>query len=502
MTNKSIRLAQRLFATVATLAVFCVFSATADARTWKSANGKFSAQADFVELDADNNVVLENEEGKRFSVPLDKLVPEDRSFARRQAIDKISDTDQKFVREAQAKLGRPENETNAGDGVRPNTISVSVKNGEVVCYSSVANSSIPKPDGDVDVKNTAFRLNNLENLSFRPQLPTDATNVQVILSLTGKADGLKLRWNNAVLPLPAGAGKSIRVAVPQERVKNDENVLRVTATGDTLSLEGVTFQFDASGLVNKSSDKKPAGELLEVTIEDVKWRFRYCPAGTFTMGSPLSEANRGRDEQLHPVTLSPSLYLAETEVTQEQWESVAGNDPSRFKGAKLPAECVSWNACQDFVRKLNALDIAPKGYKFALPTEAQWEYACRAGSTTAYCFGDDADKLGDYAWYNRTSGGKTHEVGTKKANAWNLYDMYGNVWEWCADWYGNYDVRGRASQPPIVNPVGPPSGNNRVFRGGSWPYDAEGCRSAFRYDSAPGCSNLSIGVRVALVSGE
>ncbi|MDR3181588.1 MAG: formylglycine-generating enzyme family protein, partial [Planctomycetaceae bacterium] len=188
----------------------------------------------------------------------------------------------------------------------------------------------------------------------------------------------------------------------------------------------------------KKEAESKAGDPLELTIKDVESRVRYCPAGAFTMGSPLSEAERENNEQLHPVTLSQGFWMGETEITQEQWESVMGENPSRFKGAKLPVEQVSWDACREFVKKLNALGIAPKGYKFVLPTESQWEYACRAGSTTAYCFGDSADSLGAYCWHSGNSGRKTHEVGTKKANAWNLYDMHGNVYEWCNDWYGDY----------------------------------------------------------------
>ncbi|MDR3233135.1 MAG: formylglycine-generating enzyme family protein [Planctomycetaceae bacterium] len=208
----------------------------------------------------------------------------------------------------------------------------------------------------------------------------------------------------------------------------------------------VSLSFTVLALYNnigyiQADDNPKAGDPLELTIKNAKWRFRWCPAGTFTMGSPLSEANRNRNEQLHPVTLSRGFYLAETEVTQEQWESVTGSNPSHFKEAKLPVERINWHACQDFVRQLNVLDAAPKGYKFALPTESQWEYACRAGSTTACCFGEPTTMLSDYAWYNSNSNNKTHEVGMKKANAWNLYDMHGNVFEWCADCYGDYELR-------------------------------------------------------------
>ncbi|MDR3181545.1 MAG: formylglycine-generating enzyme family protein, partial [Planctomycetaceae bacterium] len=286
----------------------------------------------------------------------------------------------------------------AADTAPANTISVSVQNGEIVCNSSVTNGSIPKPGGDVHTNNTAFRLDHFENLYFHPQLPADATNVQVAVSLTDKTDSLKLRWNNAVLP-SAAAGQ--RIDIPQDKVKTEGNVLRITATGNTLSVESVTFYFAVPYLV---------GELLELVIENMKYRFHYCPAGAFTMGSPLSEAERRENEQLHPVTLSQGFWMGETEVTQEQWESIMGNNPSHFKGEKLPVECVSWNACQEFVNKLNALGAAPKGYKFSLPTEAQWEYACRSGTSGAYA--GDLDKM---AWYEDNSGEKTHEVGTKQA---------------------------------------------------------------------------------------
>jgi formylglycine-generating enzyme required for sulfatase activity len=170
-----------------------------------------------------------------------------------------------------------------------------------------------------------------------------------------------------------------------------------------------------------------------------------------------------------------------------------GKNPSNFKGDKLPVEQVSWNTCQEFIKKLNDFGSAPEGYKFALPTEAQWEYACRAGSKTAYCFGDDDKQLGDYAWYSRNSGSKTHEVGTKKANAWGIYDMHGNVWEWCSDWYEDYP------HSDVVDPTGASSGADRVFRGSGWVLSAEGCRSAFRYFATPGGSNDDLGLRLALV---
>jgi formylglycine-generating enzyme required for sulfatase activity len=272
-----------------------------------------------------------------------------------------------------------------------------------------------------------------------------------------------------------------------------------------------------------------AGDRFERKIEGVKFAFRYCPAGSFTMGSPEDEENREEVETPHTVELTQGFWMQETETTQEQWQAVTGDNPSNFKGDKLPAESVSWDDCQKFVQQLNVLlkegtfflpaelsgDNNLPLFEFALPTEAQWEYACRAGSTTAYCFGDDTTDLIDYARYAGLL--ESHEVGTKKANAWGLYDMHGNVWEWCADWYGEYvsvsdrasahvDAAGAKAPPlttltsltPVVDPKGASSGSNRVFRGGSCG-NAEDCRSANRNSNTPEMHNFYLGLRLSLV---
>ncbi len=219
-----------------------------------------------------------------------------------------------------------------------------------------------------------------------------------------------------------------------------------------------------------------------VTLELV-----WIPPGDFTMGSPAGEENRDDDETQHRVALTKGFWLGKYEVTQAQWKAVMGNNPSHFKGDDLPVEQVSWDDCQAFVKKLNT-----KGQgTFRLPTEAEWEYACRAGSTTAYCFGDSSSTLSRYGWYSGNSDWKTHSVGGKSANAWGLYDMHGNVWEWCQDWYGDYP------SGSVTDPTGPSSGSRRVFRGGSW-FDAPRlCRSANRSRSVPGGWHCSLGFRLA-----
>ena len=225
-----------------------------------------------------------------------------------------------------------------------------------------------------------------------------------------------------------------------------------------------------------------AGERLVLTINGVEYAFRKCPAGTFMMGD-------GRDR--HQVTLSREFYMLETEVTQAMWESVMVNIPSFFRGDKLPVENVSWTDCQEYVRKLNELNVAPAGFKFSLPTEAQWEYACRAGTTAAYSFGDTLTK--EQANFGG-SVGKTSEVRSYSANAWGLYDMHGNVLEWCSDWYGAYP------SVAVTDPAGAVEGSRRVRRGGSWANKA--CRSAIRLHGDPSGRNDGGGLRVSLVCEE
>jgi formylglycine-generating enzyme required for sulfatase activity len=218
--------------------------------------------------------------------------------------------------------------------------------------------------------------------------------------------------------------------------------------------------------------------------------FVLIPAGSFIMGSFENDENAFGDEKpQHKVTISKPFYLGKYEVIQGQWEAVMGNNPSEFKGRCNPVEQVSWHDAQVFIRRLNQRE----GHNcYRLPTEAEWEYAARAGTTSAYSFGDDTGSLGCYAWYWDNSGKKTHPVGQKQPNAWGLYDMHGNVWEWVQDWAGAY------SSDAATDYQGPSSGSGRVFRGGCWRISARYCRSAFRFDISPsGCGDF-LGFRLAL----
>ena len=223
------------------------------------------------------------------------------------------------------------------------------------------------------------------------------------------------------------------------------------------------------------------------------------PAGEFLMGSTDSDkdADPGEKPQ-HRVRITRPFYLGKYLVTQAQWQAVMGGNPSHFKGPENPVEMVSWNDCQVFLDKLNAKSDG-RGGKFQLPTEAQWEYACRAGTTTRHYFGDEETGLGEYAWYLANSGGKTHPVGEKKPNAWGLYDMHGNVLDWCGDWYDG----GYYASSPTDDPTGPSRGSLRVHRGGSWGSPPPGyCRSARRDWGTPDSRRNDLGFRVARVPAE
>lgn len=200
------------------------------------------------------------------------------------------------------------------------------------------------------------------------------------------------------------------------------------------------------------------------------------------------------------VAISQGFWLGRHEVTQGQWTTLMGRNPSAFKelGADAPVEMVSWKDAMEFGRKLTERERAagrlPAGYVYTLPTEAQWEYACRAGSNLPY-----AGELESMAWYGaKASGGSTHPVGKKAANAWGLFDMHGNVWEWCRDWYAEAYLPGVDGQP-VADPLGPPAGAYRVNRGGSWRSSADTCRSAFRHWLAPNDRGNGLGFRLALV---
>lgn len=221
----------------------------------------------------------------------------------------------------------------------------------------------------------------------------------------------------------------------------------------------------------------------------VKMELVLIAPGRFTMGSGPDAGERD-ETPAHQVTISRPFYLGQYEVTQAQWNAIMDSNPSRHRGAKLPVEDVSWNDCQRFLRKLSA----KTGRQFVLPTEAQWEFACRAGTTTPWYFGDRETALPDHGWVGANAQGRTHPVGMKPPNPWGLHDLYGNVWEWVADWYANPYPTGDA-----IDPAGPATGTARVLRGGAWGDDAWQARSAYRNSMGPDQGNPGSGFRCLML---
>jgi len=240
----------------------------------------------------------------------------------------------------------------------------------------------------------------------------------------------------------------------------------------------------------------PCGLWQAFTYRGVRQGLRWIPPGRFLMGSPADEHGRYDDEAQHEVILTQGLWLAETACTQALWQAVLGENPSGFKGERRPVENVTWEEIQRFIERLNG-EIPGLGVR--LPSEAEWEYACRAGTLTPFSFGEDiTPEQANYDGNAPYRGGrpglyrqKTVEVASLPANPWGLYEMHGNVWEWCRDWLADY-------QPgPVTDPVGPETGEWRVLRGGSWFVGARDLRSACRFPDAPGVRIHNIGFRLA-----
>ena len=238
------------------------------------------------------------------------------------------------------------------------------------------------------------------------------------------------------------------------------------------------------------------GLWMAFTYKGVRQAFRWCEPGTFLMGSPEDEAERREDELQHEVTLTKGFWIADTPVSRVLWHMVMGMNPGRFQGEINPIDKVSWEDAQKFIAKMNGLKAE---LKLCLPTEAQWEYACRAGTDTSFFCGDQIDSNlvncnGSYPYDgDRKIGNMPGVIGVKDlpCNDWGLYQMHGNVWEWCQDWYGQYSLNS------VTDPQGPSSGTGRVLRGGSWYQRDRYCRSAFRLHNVPTKSYYNFGFRLA-----
>ena len=291
----------------------------------------------------------------------------------------------------------------------------------------------------------------------------------------------------AIFSLPAGEELALEV-----KAKGYKSVRRTL----TLPVAGTQSLAVALEKLRGPEEEQPW------TIPELGLEMLPISTGTFILGSPLSELSRDPEEGPQTrVTLTRSYWLGKFEVTQKQWRAVMGNNPAHFQGDELPVESVSWFDAMEFCRRLNekecSADRLPEGYEYTLPTEAQWEYVCRAGTTGPY-----ADTLDEMAWFfkgmfSKGSSTKTHPVGQKKPNAWGFYDMHGNVWEWCRNWIyleeGGFYPGGR-----VIDYTGPSSGSSRVARGGGWYSAARFCRSAERFGNHPDNRNNGLGFRLAL----
>ena len=267
------------------------------------------------------------------------------------------------------------------------------------------------------------------------------------------------------------------------------------STTDQIASSEITTNQPVPVSPSSSADSSPANTPKQEITNSIGMKFRLIAAGEFMMGSPESEADRDDDELQHRVEISGDFYMGKFEVTQGQWKSVMGTEPWKGEdavkeGVDFAATYVSWEDAVEFCKKLSARD----GVDYRLPSEAEWEYACRGGSELAYSFGDAASDLGKYAWFddNADSIGEdyAHEVGQKRANDFGLHDMHGNAWEWCGDFYGDYD------SSETRDPTGASDGTLRVLRGGSWFNSSRSCRSADRLRRSPDLRSSFLGFRV------
>ena len=298
--------------------------------------------------------------------------------------------------------------------------------------------------------------------------------------IDGKKVGQSPRVFNGIL---VGSHK---VEIKKDGYGTDSKTVSILE-GQTASLSGVLTTHTSSSVALGFSS---SGNTITIPVKDgISIDMVRVEAGTFTMGATAEMKDPfGNEKPTHRVTLTNDYYIGKYEVTQALWKAVMGNNPSEYKGDNLPVEKVSWNDCQEFLSKLNRIT----GKTFRLPTEAEWEYAARGGNKSRGYQFSGSSNLSDVAWYDDNSGYVTHAVGSKQSNELGIYDMTGNVWEWCQDWYGKY------SSSSQINPTGANSGSDRVIRGGSWNNTAWFCRSSCRLNYTPGFRNDCLGLRLVL----
>ncbi|MDY3216477.1 MAG: bifunctional serine/threonine-protein kinase/formylglycine-generating enzyme family protein [Sodaliphilus sp.] len=339
-----------------------------------------------------------------------------------------------------------------------------------------------------------YRKNGVQ--AFSPQSDVYALAATLFKLLTGNTPPNAIKIRDEGLPVAKLQEKYISLpvisAIAMAMKGRHERIQSMVEFIGNLNSDDTTLNSNPAEAERK---RKEVGEKTTKTFKvgSVSFDMVWVEGGTFRMGATSEQGSGAFDceKPVHSVTLS-GYYIGKTEVTQALWKAVMVSNPSKFIGDNLPVESVSWDDCQEFIRKLNSLT----GQNFRLPTEAEWEFACRGGNNSRGYIFSGSNYIDNVAWYDGNygnSGGKTHPVATKLPNELGIYDMTGNVWEWCSDWYGT-----KYSSGAQTNPKGPYDGSYRVSRGGSWIDYAGSCRSSFRGRDSPGDRNKYLGLRLSL----
>ena len=341
--------------------------------------------------------------------------------------------------------------------------------------------------------NTMKSVGLLAWLMFIIGAPTNST-------VAGASGGQSLELNIQMVPgiWISGGNGAVRI----EYTTNLDQTSGWTLLATVQATNSPCFYSDASATNSAKRFYRALGE--QAPTNPNPDHLVWIPSGSFTMGSPSTEQDRNSQEGPQTqVTISRGFWMSKHETTQEDYLAAIGSNPSADStDLTRPVEQVNWYDATNYCGNLTILERAagrlPSGYAYRLPTEAEWEYCCRAGSTTRFGYGDDPDytQLGEYAWLYSNSGGTTHPVGGRRPNAWGLYDMHGNVWEWCLDWRGTYPGGS------VTDTTGPNTGSERVVRGGGWNNFGWLCRTAYRYSYSPESKNNNLGFRPVLAPTE
>jgi formylglycine-generating enzyme required for sulfatase activity len=525
---------------------FCLI-AKEPIRTWTSADGR-TLEARYLEM-IGTKVRIENASGRKFTVPLTGFSQADQEYVKKAYGRSLFAVPQPFDDEGRGGVivasakGRVEVLVPPRDSyseVKPKSrvviVGESIASGATLTTGSGASADLLLTNGTLAHlgENTKLVLTALYQKSFKG---SDQKASELTQEVSPSRTALKLEEGDLVLEVRKLSKESsflISTKMAQAGIRGTQFKVSASADSAELSvLEGRVDFLDAKQMATPVETAKKAGtrkgvpakledmsasEQAEVkqavdqaksssasidlnrlanTVDGYALKPNYivksalnmeliwCPPGSFIMGP-----GQDNDSPAHPVILSKGFYLGKYEVTQQEYKKVMGNNPSQFKGDKLPVEQVSWNDSVAFCKTLTQKE-RKDGWEFTLPTEAQWEYACRAGTTTAYYWGDTIS-ASNANWNHGNDANQTEAVGQYSANQWGFFDMHGNVWEWTADWKGAYP---RSS---VVDPRGPSNGTFRVRRGGSWSSTDESLRLALRSSSNPSDTNIRIGFRVAL----